>query len=205
MSSSTHVLAPRAAPAAAKGALVVLLALLALLLGAAPAFAHTRLQSSDPAEGSSTASGPQRVSLTFNEPVQSGFATLTLIGPDGQPYQSGEVKAAGDTVSIGVSPLGPAGRYEIGYRVISEDGHPVTGSVGFTLTAAGPAATPTSTQAAAAPSVAASAAAAPPSSAAPAPAAATTGNGSTPVWPWVVGGVVLVAVGAGAALRLGRG
>jgi copper resistance protein C len=35
----------------------------------------------------------------------------------------------GPTVSIDVAPLGPAGRYEIGYRIISADGHPVTGSV----------------------------------------------------------------------------
>ena len=80
------------------------------------------------------------MSLTFNEPMQAGFATLTVIGPDGTPYQSGEVTTDGGTVSVAVSPLGPAGRYEIGYRVISEDGHPVTGSVAFTLTAPGPAA-----------------------------------------------------------------
>jgi methionine-rich copper-binding protein CopC len=184
----------------------VLLTALALLLGAAPAFAHTRLQSSDPADGSSTAGGPQRVSLTFNEPMQPGFATVTVIGPDGKPYQAGDVTADGGTVSIGVSPLGPAGRYEIGYRVISEDGHPVTGSIGFTLTAAGPGVTPTSTQAAA-PSVADTS----PTTAAPVPAAAAgtdsggTDSGGTPVWPWIVGGVVLVAVGAVSALRLGRG
>ena len=78
---------------------------------------------------------PQRVSLTFNEPMQAGFATLTVIGPDGNAYQAGDVTADGGTVEIGVAPLGPAGRYEIGYRVVSEDGHPVTGSVAFTLTA----------------------------------------------------------------------
>jgi methionine-rich copper-binding protein CopC len=116
---------------AARVVAVTLLCAVTLLFGAAPAFAHTRLQSSDPADGSSLGAGPQRVSLTFNEPMQTGFATLTVIGPDGRPYQSGEVTANGGTVSIGVAPLGPAGRYEIGYRVVSEDGHPVTGSVAF--------------------------------------------------------------------------
>ena len=47
---------------------VTVLCVAALLLGAAPAFAHTRLQSSDPADGASLDAGPQRVSLTFNEP-----------------------------------------------------------------------------------------------------------------------------------------
>ena len=189
---------------AARVVAVTLLCAVTLLFGAVPAFAHTRLQSSDPADGTSLGAGPQRVSLTFNEPMQTGFATLTVIGPDGRPYQSGEVAANGGTVSIGVAPLGPAGRYEIGYRVVSEDGHPVTGSVAFTLTAPGPAATTT----AAAPS---SALAAPvsgtpaPTSAAPAPVAASTSEGGAmPVWPWIVGGVVLIGVGAAAALRLGR-
>ena len=190
---------------AARVVAVTLLCAATLLFGAAPAFAHTRLQSSDPADGTSLGAGPQRVSLTFNEPMQTGFATLTVIGPDSRPYQSGEVTASGGTVSIGVAPLGPAGRYEIGYRVVSEDGHPVTGSVAFTLTAPGPAAATT----AAAPSsaLAAPASATPaPTSAAPAPVAASTSEGGDmPVWPWIVGGVVLIGVGAAAALRLGRG
>jgi methionine-rich copper-binding protein CopC len=188
---------------------VTLICAVALLVGAAPAFAHTRLQSSDPADGTSLGAGPQRVSLTFNEPMQSGFATLTVIGPDSRPYQSGEVTANGGTVSIAVAPLGPAGRYEVGYRVVSEDGHPVTGAIAFTLTAPGPAAATTTAAPAAAPSsaLAAPASATPaPTSAAPAPVAASTDDdGGMPVWPWIVGGVVLIGVGAAAALRLGRG
>jgi methionine-rich copper-binding protein CopC len=190
---------------AARVVAVTLLCAVALLFGAAPAFAHTRLQSSDPADGTSLGAGPQRVSLTFNEPMQTGFATVTVIGPDSRPYQSGEVAANGGTVSIGVAPLGPAGRYEIGYRVVSEDGHPVTGSVAFTLTAPGPAVA--TTTAAPSSALAAPASSAPaPTSAAPAPVAASTSeDGDMPVWPWIVGGVVLIGVGAAAALRLGRG
>ena len=120
-------------------------------LGAAPAFAHTRLLSSDPADGASLDTVPQQVSLTFNEPMQAGFATVTVIGPDGTPYQAGQITTDGGTVTVGVAPLGPAGRYEIGYRVISEDGHPVTGSVAFTMTAPGPAAAAATPAPAAAP------------------------------------------------------
>jgi methionine-rich copper-binding protein CopC len=186
---------------------VTLLCGVTLLLGAAPAMAHTRLQSSDPADGTSTATAPQRVSLTFNEPMQAGFATLTVIGPDATAYQSGEITTDGGTVSIGVAPLGPAGRYEIGYRVVSEDGHPVTGSVAFTLTAPGPAAATASS----APAAAAATAGAAPETAAqatPAPAPVATGSddsGGAPVWPWILGGAVLIGAGAVAALRLGRG
>jgi copper resistance protein C len=183
-----------------RGAAVTVLCGLALLLGAGPALAHTRLESSDPADGASLSTAPQRVSLTFNETMQPGFTTLTVVGPDQARYETGDVTANGDTVSIAVRPLGPAGNYQIGYRVVSEDGHPVSGSVGFTLTTAGPGAADAASPAATA--------AAPTSSApvtaesAPAPPA---GAGGAPIWPWIVGAVVLVGGGVFAALRMARG
>lgn len=171
---------------------LTLLCGLALLLGSGVASAHTRLLGSDPAEGASLDAGPARVSLEFNETMQAGFSTITVVGPDGTRFQSGEVTADGAVVSIGVSPLGAAGGYEIGYRVISEDGHPVTGNIAFTLTTDGPAAAAPSTPAAE------------PSAAAPAAPVTPVDDGGTPVWPWIVGAVVLVGGGVAAALRLGR-
>ncbi len=172
---------------------VTLLAALALLLGAEPAFAHARVISSDPVDGASLDSGPQRVSLTFNESLTPGFNTVTVVGPDGLRYESGDVALGGPTVSIGVAPLGPAGRYEIGYRVISADGHPVTGSVTFTLTTPGTGtgvAPPASTDG---PEAAADTAPALPGDA-----------GGMPVWPWILGVLVLIGGGVFTALKLGR-
>jgi copper resistance protein C len=170
-------------------------ACVALLLGAAPAFAHTRLESSDPGDKSSVDTAPASVSLTFNEAISAEFATLSVVGPDGTNYQSGQVSASNGQVSTAVSPLGPAGVYEIGYRVVSDDGHPVSGKVAFTLTAPGPAA-------AAAPT------AAPEPTAAAAPAITPQANAQqsegAPVWPWILGAVVLVGAGAVTALRLAR-
>jgi methionine-rich copper-binding protein CopC len=178
---------------------VGLLAGLALLLGATPALAHTRLLSSDPTDGASLDTAPEHVSLTFNETMTPGFSTITVVGPDGAHYETGQVGAEGGTVSIALLPLSPAGRYEIGYRVVSADGHPVTGSVAFTLTAPGPGATTAAPEPSAAP-------AAPAATAAPPPAAAPAESDSgMPVWPWIVGAVVLVGGGVVAALRLGRG
>jgi methionine-rich copper-binding protein CopC len=182
---------------ALRAAAVTLLAGLALLLAAAPAFAHTRLQSSDPTDGASLDTAPSHVSLTFNEQMTAGFSTITVVGPDGAHYATGEVGAEGGTVSTALLPLGPAGRYAIGYRVVSADGHPVTGEVSFTLTTPGPATT----------TPAPASSAAPAASPAPAPAAAAPAEsgGGMPVWPWIVGAVVLVGGGVVAALRLGRG
>jgi copper resistance protein C len=172
-----------------------LLAALAMLVGASPAFAHAQFEGSDPADGASLATAPQTVTLTFSDTMRQGFNTITVTGPDGAQYQAAGDPTAQDTsVSIGVNPLGPAGLYQIGYRVLSDDGHPITGQVGFTLTQAGAGAgtTPAPTTAA-------------PVTAAPEPAAQEASeSGGMPVWPWIVGAIVLVGAGVVVAMRLGK-
>ena len=175
-------------------------ACVALLLGAAPAFAHTRLEGSNPADKSNVDSAPDSVSLSFNEDISAEFASVSVVGPDGTNYATGQVSAAGAQVSTAVSPLGPAGAYTIGYRVVSDDGHPVQGKVSFTLTAPGPgaaAATP-------APAAAEATAAPAPATTAVDPQASSRPDEGAPIWPWLVGAVILVAAGAVVALRLGR-
>jgi len=167
-----------------------LVAVVTLLLGASPALAHTRLVSSDPADGASLSAAPEAVSLTFSENIEAEFATVGVVGPDGRNYQAGQLSAADGVVRTAVSPLGPAGRYEIGYRVVSDDGHPVQGVVSFTLTTPGPAA-------------AASPAAAPATTQVDPQAGAQRDGGGSAAWLWIVGGVVLVGAGTVAALRLG--
>ncbi len=171
----------------------LVLAGMALLGGTQPASAHSALVGSDPADGSSTASGPTTVALTFNEAVQPGFTTVTVVGPGGNQWQAGPPTEDGSVVTVPVRPLGPAGEYTVGYRVLSADSHPVQGAVRFTLTEPGP-----GTAAAPAPSSTATADEPPPA------AAQTTDEGGMPVWPWIVGTVVLLATGVAVALWLGR-
>jgi methionine-rich copper-binding protein CopC len=167
----------------AAAAVVSLLVGLALVAGAGPAAAHDTLVSSDPANDASVASGPQRVTLTFDQPVNRGFNTVTVTGPGGTAWASGEVTVSGSTLSTAVLPLGPAGEYVIGYRIVSADGHPATGTVRFRLTEAG-----TGTPA-------------PPAAAAPGIGGS---QGGMPVWPWVLASIALLAAGVAMALRLGR-
>lgn len=163
---------------------------MALIGGAQAASAHSALVGSDPADGASTATGPATVALTFNEAVQPGFTTVTVVGPGGNQWQAGPPTEDGSVVTVPVRPLGPAGEYTVGYRVLSADSHPVQGAVRFTLTEAGP-----GTVAAPAPSGT--------DESPPAPAQ-TTDEGGMPVWPWIVGTVVLLAAGVAVALWLGR-
>ena len=104
------------------------------ITGAAPASAHTVLTATDPAADATLSAGPTRVSATFNEDLQTTFAAMTVVGPDGNLWSSGETEVRGPVASVGVRPLGPSGRYTVNYRVTSDDGHVVSGSWAFTVT-----------------------------------------------------------------------
>ena len=180
-----------------------LLALLALLFTSGTAAAHDIVTGSDPADGATVATAPTQVSVTFDQAPQPGLATLTVVGPDGTHHEQGPVSTRGDVVSVPVGPLPTAGDYEIGYRIVSSDGHPVSGSIAFTLTTASPAG-------AAAPGPPAAAAGdpahaghadptAPPS---PVAAAGEDSGGGAPTWVFVV--IALVVVAGAVALVLRR-
>jgi len=163
-------------------AVVVLMFGLAMgtLGNAGEAVAHAARISSDPAENASLTQAPLKISATFNEAMQPQFAAMTVIGPDGNMWSTGEPAVDGAVITVGVRPLGPAGTYTVNYRATSADGHVVSGSWSFQLTVAG---TGTS---------------APP--AVPPPAADATGNSedadAIPVWPFYVGAVLIVGAGA---------
>lgn len=122
---------------------VPLLALLAVMLVATPARAHDVLVGSDPKDGAVLGAVPASVTLTFDQAVRRDFARIAVTGPDGAHYEQGEIRVDGTNVSIGVRAGAPAGAYAIGYRIVSNDGHPVTGTVRFTVASAGGAPAPT--------------------------------------------------------------
>ncbi|MER7080382.1 hypothetical protein SAMN02982929_04448 [Saccharopolyspora kobensis] len=167
---------------------VAALALAALLGGAGTALAHNVLVSSDPADGAKLSTGPGEIRLTFDQPVRAGegYNTVNVVGPDGTYWTDGEVRVEGNSVTAPVRELGPAGTYTVGYRILSNDGHPVPGKVTFELTQAGNG-TP----------------AEPPQNA-DQPTEQSGESGGMPIWPWIVGVVVLVGLGLVLALRLGK-
>ncbi|MFC7448288.1 copper resistance CopC family protein [Rhodococcus daqingensis] len=158
-----------------------MVAAVAALLGAGVAGAHATATGSTPADGSSVAAGPDQAVITFNEPMQSSFATLTVVGPDGNLWSKGAPTVQGTTVSVPLGELGPTGVYTIAYRVTSADGHPVSGTRTFTLTEEG--------------------------SGTPGPkpggnSAAEDGDSDgLPMWPFIVAGVLVFGGGLAFALR----
>ena len=180
-------------------ALALLGAVLAALLTAAPASAHTTLESSDPADGVSLSKAPSQVTLTFAEAVNLPNDPIGVTAPDGSAWTVGQATVTGATVIAPVTATGPAGQYTLRYTVIADDGDKVEGAVRFTLAAA---ATPTT---AAEPTPEAAAVGASTATAAPTVAGATgegAGSSGNSGWVWVA--VAVVVIGLVAAVVLAR-
>ncbi|WP_168929408.1 copper resistance CopC family protein [Nocardioides sp. GY 10113] len=95
-----------------------------------PAAAHTSLVGSTPEDGARLDALPAEMTFTFSEPI-SPPAYVVVTAPDGTPAAAEEVRVAGTEVSVALADPGIAGRYTAAFRVVSEDGHPVTGQLSF--------------------------------------------------------------------------
>jgi len=112
----------------------LLLGVLSSLVTALGADAHAALRSVSPADGATVRSAPASVVLTFDEPISTSFATVTVTGPDGDAG-NGRPKVDGTTVSLPLDSSLPNGTYKVAFRVVSEDGHPVSDTSTFRLAA----------------------------------------------------------------------
>ena len=180
----------------AVAAATVVLALLAVLTGG-PAAAHTGLQSSTPADGEALTAAPDTVTLTFATAVASQFAQVAVTGPDGQSVTSGDLTVDGAVVQQPVTTNGD-GAYAMAYRVVSDDGHPVSGELTFTVSGTG--AAPTQTEAAE-PTDLRSSAPSTPAPAAASPAGDSDDSSGAALWLLLAAVLLVFAVGTWLALR----
>jgi hypothetical protein len=172
--------------------LAVTVGALSAVMSAAPAHAHNSLVGSTPEKGARIARAPESITLRFLARVDPGALTVGVTGPGGIDAGAGRPDVEGTRVTVPWTP-GPAGEYTVAYQVGSSDGHPVKGTVRFTLT--GPVA-----GSSAGPSAGASVppSAGPVTGALQPTAAADDGPGA---WPWIAGAGVLVVAGlTGAAV-----
>ncbi|WP_436701574.1 copper resistance CopC family protein [Nocardioides sp. BYT-33-1] len=97
-----------------------------------PAAAHASLVGSDPQAGQRFDRMPDRVRLEFSEPI-SAPAYVVVTAPDGSRADQGEARIDGSVVSVDLGGTAPEGTYGLAFRVVSEDGHPVTGRIAFVV------------------------------------------------------------------------
>lgn len=107
------------------------LGLLTLVLEVGPASAHAGLSSSDPEDGARLQAVPSTITFRFTENI--GTAFLAVTAPDGSTLQTSEPRAVDRSVTADVADPGQRGTYSASYRVVSADGHPVSGTITFTV------------------------------------------------------------------------
>jgi copper transport protein len=111
--------------------LAPILALLLLICFGRDASAHASLASSEPRDGAVLAKAPGKVALHFSENVTAG--AVHLIDAAGSLRRDAIVEAGGEAITLTLPPDLPKGTQIVSYRVISQDGHPVSGSVTFSI------------------------------------------------------------------------
>ncbi len=100
---------------------------------APPAGAHAALVAATPGLNAKVEALPAAVKLEFSDEMNQP-SQISVIGPDGQKIGRGETTVDANTVVRSIADPGQSGIYRVDYRVVSADGHPVTGSYKFTVT-----------------------------------------------------------------------
>ncbi len=125
-------------------------AAVAFFATALPASAHDELISSDPAADARLDTGPEHITLQFSGELLTlddslSGAVVLVVDDEGRDWADGAPVVQGGTVVVDLAPDLPEAGYQVRWQVVSEDGHPISGVVPFTVGDAAPlvAATPT--------------------------------------------------------------
>ncbi|GAA1189178.1 hypothetical protein GCM10009585_02390 [Brevibacterium paucivorans] len=102
------------------------------LMSASPALAHDQLIGSNPKNGAQLDKQPEWLELEFSGNIQE-VGTEIQVNHNGKDVSAGEIAVEGRKVTSALPDDLEPGDYEIVWRVVSEDGHPVSGTVKFTI------------------------------------------------------------------------
>jgi len=182
----------------------LLLAFVVVLAGASPAQAHDELLGSDPAADSSLDALPAQLTLTFSAEIadDEGASVVEVTDAAGTTLVDGAPTVHDNVLT---QPLAgeASGAVTVLWKVVSSDGHPISGEFSFTVAGA-PAPTPTPTETAAPTQ---SATTAPSETVEPTPTVTSlpaASDGSSAL-PWIIAGVLALAlIGAVVYLLVSR-
>jgi len=110
--------------------LPIVLSLLLVPLVMVAARAHAFLDHASPLVGSTVASAPAEVVLTFTQNLEASFSTVQVTGPGGARVDQGRASVSGNTMRVGIKSVGP-GSYRVQWHALSVDTHKTEGSFSF--------------------------------------------------------------------------
>ena len=116
-----------------------MVALTALLMALASPRPHATLVSSEPAADAVLTASPARFRLVFSEPIDVALSSLAVEGAGGAESRLVVEADPRDVHALiaRVQPLAP-NAYRVRWRVVSADGHPVSGTFAFRIGEAAP-------------------------------------------------------------------
>lgn len=117
---------------ACRAVLALVIVALTVIGSAGIAHAHAVVTSSDPADGERLSAPPTSVTIQFSEGISSDLGGLKVLDAKGQRVDQNDASQPSPT-SLRVSlPDGLAdGTYVANYKIVSADGHPVSGAIVF--------------------------------------------------------------------------
>jgi copper transport protein len=122
--------------AARRMALAAMLAVSLSLLFSGPAAAHAELVNTTPANGAQLTKPPTEIEMTFTESVNLLPNGIRLVDGAGAVVPTPDPTVAGGTVLWPMPTDLPEGAYVVTFRVVSADGHPISGAFSFGIGAA---------------------------------------------------------------------
>ena len=108
------------------------LSLLLAGFGTTAARAHAFLDHASPLVGSTVATAPPEVALTFTQSVEAAFSSVQVTDAKGVRVDQGKPQISGNTMRVGLKATGP-GRYQVHWHVLSVDTHKTEGNFSFTV------------------------------------------------------------------------
>jgi copper resistance protein C len=111
---------------------ILIISALLVVLGNVAAQAHAFLDRASPLVGSTVASAPREVSLTFTQNLEAGFSSVQVTDANGARVDQGKPQVSGNTMRIGLKSLSP-GTYRVRWQVLSVDTHKTEGSFTFSV------------------------------------------------------------------------
>ncbi|HLY33985.1 MAG TPA: copper resistance CopC family protein [Jatrophihabitantaceae bacterium] len=115
---------------------VLVIAAAAMVMTSPAALAHDHLVTASPRDGSQVTALPDDVVLTFEEPPVAGYTKVRVVDPRGELVSPSNPTTNGSIVTVALAHDAIAGTYHVVWSVLSDDGHPVSGVVTFTVATA---------------------------------------------------------------------
>lgn len=119
-----------------RATLWAVLAVLCTILLPKAAFAHAYIVQSTPAENQELKKAPEEIKIEFNEAIQNGFHSITVRNSSGERVDSGKTEIDPQNAKIMTVKLKPKLKddiYSAEWRAVSADGHPVSGTIPFSI------------------------------------------------------------------------